>query len=455
MGETATKNGKILTAAYYTLGCKLNFAETSTIGDSLRKVGIADAPVGTAPDVCVINTCSVTEMADKKARNLIRRVVKDFPGAVIVVTGCYAQLKPMEVASIEGVDLIFGSNEKPKIAAHLQRFFSDHPAASAASGRKAEGPAIETSDLKGSAEFTPSCSRGDRTRFFLKVQDGCDYFCTYCTIPFARGRSRSGRIDQIVAQAREAAADGGKEIVLTGVNIGDFGKNTGESFFSLLRRLDETPGIRRIRISSIEPNLLTDEIIGWIATESKLFMPHFHIPLQSGSDAVLKLMNRRYDTALFAEKIRRIKEAIPDAFIGVDVIAGARGETQAEWEASRRFIESLPVSRLHVFPYSERPGTAALLLADPVEKAERNRRTAELIAISDGKLADYMRSNAGQRRDVLWEQPVRGTSLMSGLTDNYIRVVAPLREELLNEISTVEIGDIDPKRSETMTAAHI
>ena len=300
------------TAVYYTLGCKLNFSETSTIGKVLREAGVRTVRKGEKADICVVNTCSVTEVADKKCRQAIHRLVKQHPGAFVVVTGCYAQLKPDAVAKIEGVDVVLGAEQKKDLLQYLGDL------------RKHESGEAHTSALKDNRSFAPSCSRGDRTRFFLKVQDGCDYYCSYCTIPFARGRSRNGSIASLVEQARQAAAEGGKEIVLTGVNIGDFGKSTGETFFDLVKALDDVECIERYRISSIEPNLLTDEIIEFVS-RSKRFMPHFHIPLQSGSDEVLKLMRRRYDTALFASKVKRIKEVMPDAFIGVDVIVGTRG----------------------------------------------------------------------------------------------------------------------------------
>lgn len=442
MGTFLFNGKKNLKAAYFTLGCKLNFAETSTIGRHLKESGIQDAGEGETPDVCVINTCSVTETSDKKARNLIRKVIRNYPDAFIVVTGCYAQLKPQEIASIKGVDLILGSKEKLAVTQYLGNM------------EKYKETRIEVGEISSSAAFSPSCSRGDRTRFFLKVQDGCDYFCTYCTIPYARGRSRSGLIADLVAQANKAAAEGGREIVITGVNIGDFGKNSEETFFGLIKALDQVEGISRFRISSIEPNLLTDEIIEWVARESRAFMPHFHIPLQSGSDSVLKKMNRRYDTSLFEHRINKIRQVIPDAFIGVDVIAGARGETPEEWNKSIKFIESLDITRLHVFPYSERPGTAALLLGDIVGKEERNVRTARLIEVSDRKLRDFMHSNIGRRRPVLWEQSVKG-GLMSGLTDNYIRVVAPCDESLINNISNVRLIDIDSTGIETMKAVSV
>jgi threonylcarbamoyladenosine tRNA methylthiotransferase MtaB len=329
-------------AVYYTLGCKLNFSETSTIGKILREAGVRTARKGEKADICVVNTCSVTEMADKKCRQVIHKLVKENPGAFVVVTGCYAQLKPDNVAKIEGVDLVLGAEQKADIMQYLGDL------------KKNESGEAHTSVLKDIRSFAPSCSRGDRTRYFLKVQDGCDYYCTYCTIPFARGRSRNGTIESLVKQAAQAAAEGGKEIVLTGVNIGDFGKTTGENFFELVKALDEVEGIERYRISSIEPNLLTDEIIEFVS-RSKRFMPHFHIPLQSGSDEVLKLMHRKYDTALFASKVKKIKELMPHAFIGVDVIVGTRGETDACFEQAYAFIKSLDVSQLHVFSYSERP----------------------------------------------------------------------------------------------------
>lgn len=440
MGTFLIDSGRGLKAAYFTLGCKLNYAETSAIGRQLKEAGISDACNGDVPDMCVVNTCSVTETADKKARSLIRKVVRRYPEAFVVVTGCYAQLKPREVAGIEGVDLVLGSKEKLHILDYLVDL-------------QKEGSAkVATGDISSTAEFSPSCSRGDRTRFFLKVQDGCDYFCSYCTIPYARGRSRSGKIADLVRQAEEAAAEGGREIVLTGVNIGDFGKNTGETFEELVKALDKVEGIERFRISSIEPNLITDGIIEWVAKESRAFMPHFHIPLQSGSDVVLRKMNRRYDTALFSEKIDKIKNLIPDAFIGVDVIAGARGETPQEWEKAYNFIEGLPVSRLHVFPYSERPGTAALHIDEIVSQQEKNRRAAELIALSDRKMKSFMEENIGRERPVLWEHKVKGTDLITGLTDNYLRVVAPGSAHLINTITRVNLTSIDPNRPETLSA---
>ncbi|MDE6006770.1 MAG: tRNA (N(6)-L-threonylcarbamoyladenosine(37)-C(2))-methylthiotransferase MtaB [Muribaculaceae bacterium] len=418
-----------LKAAYHTLGCKLNFSETSTIGRMLADRGIIRASDGEAPDIVVVNTCSVTEMADKKGRHLIRRLAKQWPDATIVVTGCYAQLKPEQVASLPGVAVVLGSDEKLRIAQYLDRWL------------ETRAPQLAVTPPADMTAFMPSCERGDRTRYFLKVQDGCDYFCTYCTIPYARGRSRSGRIDDIVGIARKAAGEGAREMVITGVNIGDFGRNTGESFFDLLRALDDVEGIARYRISSIEPNLLTEEIIEWIARDARAFMPHFHIPLQAGSDRVLRLMNRRYDTALFASRINTVRELIPHAFIGVDVIAGARGETPDEWERGFRFIESLPITRLHCFPYSERPGTAALHLADPVDQEEKHRRVAMLMKLSEEKLRRFVADNLGRRASVLWEAPRPGARMMHGFTDNYIRVDAPFDSALVNTLSEIILSD--------------
>lgn len=415
------------TAVYYTLGCKLNFSETSTIGRTLREAGVRTARKGEKADICVVNTCSVTEVADKKCRQAIHRLVKQHPGAFVVVTGCYAQLKPDTVAHIEGVDLVLGAEQKKDILQYLGDL------------RKHESGEAFTSALKDIRSFAPSCSRGDRTRFFLKVQDGCDYYCSYCTIPFARGRSRNGSIASLVEQARQAAAEGGKEIVLTGVNIGDFGKSTGETFFDLVKALDEVEGIERYRISSIEPNLLTDEIIDFVS-RSKRFMPHFHIPLQSGSDAVLKLMRRRYDTALFAAKVHKIKEVMPDAFIGVDVIVGTRGETEDYFEEAYRFIESLDVTQLHVFSYSERPGTQALKIDHVVAPEEKHRRSQRLLELSDRKTKAFYEKHIGQCLPVLLEKSKPGTP-MHGFTPNYIRVEVPHNDALDNCVVTLRLKE--------------
>lgn len=418
------------TAAYYTLGCKLNFAETSTIGKTLEAHGIRKARPGEKADICVINTCSVTELADKKCRQTIRRIARQHPQAFIVVTGCYAQLKPDEIAHIPDVDLILGAEQKLDILQYLGDLH-----------KRQEVGEVITTPTRDIRKFSPSCSRGDRTRYFLKVQDGCDYFCTYCTIPFARGRSRSGTIEQLTAQAREVAAAGGKEIVITGVNIGDFGKQTGETFLDLIRSLDQVEGIAHYRISSIEPNLLTDEIIAFVA-QSQRFAPHFHIPLQSGSDTVLKLMHRHYDTALFAHKIETIRRLIPDAFIGVDLITGVRGETEELFEESRRFVEGLDISQLHVFTYSERPGTQALKIEPVVPIPERHERCRRMLEISERKLHDFYTRFQSTTRPVLFEQPRKGAP-MHGFTDNYIRVEMPYRKEWVNTCRPVRLGDFN------------
>lgn len=416
-------------AVYYTLGCKLNFSETSSIGKMLKDVGVRTVRKGEKADICVINTCSVTEIADKKCRQAIHRLTKQHPGAFVVVTGCYAQLKPEQVSNIEGVDLVLGAEQKGELINYLGSL-----------EKHEHGEAITTA-TKDIRSFAPSCSRGDRTRYFLKVQDGCDYFCSYCTIPFARGRSRNGKIEDLVAQARQAAAEGGKEIVLTGVNIGDFGKTTGETFFDLVKALDQVEGIERFRISSIEPNLLTDEIIEYVA-HSRAFMPHFHIPLQSGCDEVLKLMRRRYDTALFASKIRKIKELMPDAFIGVDVIVGTRGETPEYFEKAYEFIRGLDVTQLHVFSYSERPGTQALKIDYVVPAEEKHQRSQRLLALSDEKTKAFYARHIGQEANVLMEKSKAGMP-MHGFTENYIRVELEHDDSLDNHLIQVRMGEFN------------
>ena len=402
-------------AVYYTLGCKLNFAETSTIGKTLKEAGVRTARKGEQADICVINTCSVTEMADKKCRQAIHRLAKAHPGAFIVVTGCYAQLKPGQVADIEGVDLVLGAEQKGDLMKYLGNL-----------EKHEHGEAITTA-TKDIRTFVPSCSRGDRTRYFLKVQDGCDYFCSYCTIPFARGRSRNGKIADLVEQARQVAAEGGKEIVLTGVNIGDFGKTTGESFFDLVKALDEVEGIERYRISSIEPNLLTDEIIEYVARSR---------------DEVLKLMRRRYDTALFAHKIQKIKSLMPDAFIGVDVIVGTRGETPEYFEQAYEFIRSLDVTQLHVFSYSERPGTQALKIDYVVSPEDKHQRSQRLLALSDEKTRAFYARHIGQEATVLMEHSKTGAP-MHGFTSNYIRVELNHNDDLDNHLIHVRLGDFN------------
>ena len=431
-------------AAYYTLGCKLNFSETSTFGQMLAEMGVTPAAEGEKADLCLINTCSVTEVADHKCRQAINRMVRNNKGAFVVVTGCYAQLESEAVSRIEGVDLVLGSNEK----AQLLQFLSD--AWTEKESRQEGGETVDalheyhsvhTSKIK---SFAPSCSRGNRTRYFLKVQDGCDYFCTYCTIPYARGLSRNPTVASLVEQAEKAAAEGGKEIVITGVNIGDFGKTTGEKFIDLVRALDRVEGIERYRISSMEPDLLSDELIEFCA-HSRAFMPHFHVPLQSGSDEVLKLMHRRYDKALFAHKVNLIKEKMPDAFIGVDVMVGCRGETPECFEECYEFLKSLPVTQLHVFPYSERPGTAALKIPYVVEEKEKKLRSKRLLELSDQKTQEFYAQYIGTEAEVLFEKAPRGKA-MHGFTKNYIRVElspALAKEEYDNQLIKVRLGDFN------------
>ncbi len=409
------EDNKSRKAAYFTLGCKLNFAETSSIGQELKAAGIRTVLPGEIADVCVINTCSVTEVADQKCRQAIHRLVRNHPGALVVVTGCYAQLNPQQVGHIEGVHLVLGTEQKGRVAEYILDYLERMPEERCLLPLRSE--VVRTADIR---TFVPSCSCGDRTRYFLKVQDGCDYYCTYCTIPKARGRSRNGSVASLVEQARGVAAQGGHEIVITGVNIGDFGKTTGERFVDLLRALDAVEGIDRYRISSIEPDLLTDEVIAFCA-HSRAFMPHFHIPLQCGSDEVLRLMHRHYDTALFEEKITRIRSLMPDAFIGVDVIVGSRGETEELFRQSLSFMQRMPVSQYHVFSYSERPGTMALKIPHTVSPQEKHARSQMVIALSDRLLSSFYERFVGQVRPVLIEHS-RRKDRVHGFTDNYIRV---------------------------------
>lgn len=430
MIDTSILQGK--TAAYYTLGCKLNFAETSALALQLERYGVHRAEEGQQADLCVVNTCTVTEVADHKGRQIIHRMVREHPHALIVVTGCYAQLKPDVIARMKGVDLVVGAEQKQQLVPLIMQRMSDQSDAATAS-------AVSSS----SSDFFPSCARGDRTRWWLKVQDGCNYFCTYCTIPLARGRSRNASIAQLVEQAREVAMqdpDRAKEIVLTGVNIGDFGRSTGEHFLDLLQALDGVDGIDRYRISSLEPDLLHDDIIDFVA-HSRAFMPHFHVPLQSGSDEVLKLMHRRYDTNLFREKIQRIKTLMPDAFIGVDVMVGTRGERPELFEETYRFLDSLPVSQLHVFPYSERPGTQALRIPYTVDSQEKHERAQRLINLSERKHRAFYQQFVGTERPVLFEHPTHGTA-MHGFTDNYVRVQISHSPDLDGQIRSVRLGSL-------------
>ena len=432
MIDSSAFQGK--TAAYYTLGCKLNFSETSTFGKLLQELGVRAAEKGEKADICLINTCSVTEVADHKCRQAIHRMVRQHPGAFVVVTGCYAQLEAEKVAKIDGVDLVLGSDEKANLVQFLSEAWTNRI--------EPETPYYykKTKDIK---SFAPSCSRGNRTRYFLKVQDGCDYFCTYCTIPYARGFSRNPTIASLVAQAEEAAQEGGKEIVLTGVNIGDFGKTTGEQFIDLVEALDRVEGISRYRISSLEPDLLSDELITFCA-DSRAFMPHFHIPLQSGSDTVLKLMHRHYDAQLFADKIHRIKALMPDAFIGVDVMVGCRGETPECFEETFDFLNGLDVTQLHVFPYSERPGTSALNIPYVVSDKDKKLRSKRLLDLSDQKTEAFYRRHIGQEAEVLFEKAPRGRA-MHGFTRNYIRVELSAKDAdpaLDNQLVKVRLGEL-------------
>ena len=423
--------------AFYTLGCKLNFAETSSIGKSLKNIGVEKAGENETADICIINTCSVTEVADQKGRHAINKLVRENPGAFIVVIGCYAQLKPEQVAAIKGVDLVLGAEQKGQIIEYMSEAMVQRMQNGEGDSHLHEFHQVATKDIK---SFAPSCSCGDRTRYFLKVQDGCNYYCTYCTIPIARGNSRNGSIASLVKQAEEVVQEGGKEIVLTGVNIGDFGHSTNEKFADLVKALDKVEGIERYRISSIEPNLITNEIVDYCA-ESKAFMPHFHIPLQSGSNSVLKLMHRRYTTEFFAEKINYIRQKMPDVFFGVDVIVGTRGETDEYFEEAYRFIESLPISQLHVFSYSERPGTQALKIDYVVSPEVKHERSQRLLALSDRKLHDFYKRFIGTIRPVLLEKPKTGMPI-HGFTDNYIKVeIEPTDEnmKLINTIVNIEL----------------
>ena len=438
MIDTSAFQGK--KARFYTLGCKLNFSETSTFAKLLGEMGVVEAEDGEKADICLVNTCSVTEMADHKCRQTIHRLVRENPGAFMVVTGCYAQLDSEKVSKMDGVDLVLGSNEKADLLQYLNDAWA-LPADAADDGHRHIFHNVKTKDIK---TFQPSCSRGNRTRYFLKVQDGCNYYCTYCTIPFARSNSRNPSIASLVAQAEQAAREGGKEIVLTGVNIGDFGQTTGEKFIDLVKALDGVEGIQRFRISSIEPDLISDELIEYCAA-SRAFMPHFHIPLQSGSDEVLKLMHRRYSRDLFAHKIGLIKQLMPDAFIGVDVMVGCRGETPECFDDSYAFLDSLPVTQLHVFPYSERRGTAALRINYVVADNVKKERVHKLLKLSDEKTLDFYARHIGKEAEVLFEKSAHGKA-MHGFTRNYIRVELPPSDDndrLDNEIVKVRLGELN------------
>lgn len=423
------------TAAFHTLGCKLNFSETSTLARSLEEAGYARVKVEERPDVFVLNTCSVTENADKECRQWVRRFQRINPEAFIAVVGCYAQLKPQEIASIPGVNLVLGANEKFDLAAHIDRL-----AIPGEAGHRERSEAI-FSPIKDARTFIPSFNSGDRTRTFLKVQDGCDYFCSFCTIPLARGRSRSGTIAETVTIARDIARSGVKEIVLTGVNTGDFGRAHGEDFLGLIKALDEVEGIARFRISSIEPNLCSDAVIDFVAA-SRRFMPHFHMPLQSGSDAILERMRRRYNTALYADRVARIKSLLPHACIGADVITGTPGETEEEFLKTHAFLRSIAVDYLHVFTYSERANTTAVRMDDSVPMDVRRERTKQLRILSSKlQRAQYERQLGTLRNVLLESEDVDGRML--GYTDNYVRVSLPFDATLVNSIMPVQLTRIN------------
>ncbi len=415
-----------------TLGCKLNFSETATLGALLGQRGYEPAAEGDVPDVCLVNTCSVTQLADKKCRQRIRSLVKAYPNALMIVTGCYAQLKSQEVAAIPGVDIVLGSEQKLHLLDYVDEWMASRRALEAVTPHAAI------------REFSPSCERGDRTRYWLKVQDGCNYYCSYCTIPMARGRSRSGSIASLVSQVqREVVANGGREVVIAGVNIGDFGNGTGERFIDLIKAFDQIEGIERYRISSIEPDLLTDEIIEFCA-QSRAFMPHFHIPLQSGSNEVLKLMRRHYQRDVFAHNVERIRQLMPHSFIGVDVMVGTRGETPERFADSLEFIRSLDVQHLHTFPYSERPGTQALSIPYIVDPATKQERVAAMMQLSQEKEREFVGRYLGTVRPVLVEQP-HGGDLVHGFTDNYIKVNLPAAT-----VPPQLVGQVVPVRLDTL-----
>lgn len=425
--------------AFVTLGCKLNFAETSHLGRAMLERGMRMVAPGEEADYCLVNTCSVTELADKKSRQMIRKIGREHPHAKIIVTGCYAQLQPEVVAQLEGVDLVLGAHEKGQLIHYLEHL----------EGLKHQDHAhILHTPVEDIHQFSHSVSSEGRTRHFLKVQDGCDYHCSYCTIPKARGRSRNGKISDLVTEAEKVVEEGGREIVLTGVNVGDFGKSTGETFMELLEALDCVQGIERFRISSIEPNLITDEIIEFVA-QSQRFSPHFHIPLQSGSDEVLRLMRRRYRREVFAHKVELIKKIMPDAFIGVDVIVGTRGEKPEYFEDSYHFLEDLPVTKLHVFSYSERPGTDALEIEYVVEPREKHRRSQRLIELSERKHLEFNKGQMGHERRLLIEHGERG-EWMYGFTENYVRVRVPYNEALLGEVCRVRLSQMAEDEAEVV-----
>ena len=417
------------TAAFYTLGCKLNFSETSTIARNLEENGFAKVPFENKADVYVINTCSVTDQADKKCRNIVRKALSFNPEGFIIVIGCYAQLKPEEISNIEGVDLVLGANEKFNIIHYLTDI------------SKKKKTVIMNAPIKETKTFVPGFSSGDRTRSFLKVQDGCNYFCSFCTIPLARGKSRSGTIKATIVKAKELADTGVKEVVLTGVNIGDFGYGTDENFYGLIKELDKIEGIERFRISSIEPDLLTPEIIDFVS-KSKKFVPHFHIPLQSGSDVLLKKMRRRYDTNLYRERVELIKKHMPEACIGVDVIIGFPGETEVEFNKTVNFINELPVSYLHVFTYSERNNTTAVRMDEIIPMNMRRERSKQLRILSEKKKRAFYATQVNKNEQVVFEK-YEDNGHMFGFTSNYIKVKVPFNPLIVNDTAFVKMTAIN------------
>lgn len=417
--------------AFYTLGCKLNFSETSTLARLFEEGGYAKVDFEENPDVFIINTCSVTENADKKCKQLVKRAQKINSEALIAIVGCYAQLKPEEIGKIPGVDIVLGANEKFNVLDHLDKLET-----------KPGKSIIKYDSIKKTTEFIPSFSYGDRTRSFLKVQDGCDYFCTFCTIPLARGKSRNATIEQTVNEAKKIAATDVKEIVLTGVNIGDFGQDGSENFHELVLALDEVEGIERFRISSIEPNLLSNEIIDFCLNKSKRFVPHFHIPLQSGSNAMLKAMRRKYERELYAERVETIKRKNPDCCIGVDVIAGFPGETDEEFSKTVEFLKDLDISYLHVFTYSERANTTAIKMGDSVPMDIRRERSKILHLLSDRKKRHFYEQNRGQIRTALIESE-QDEGWMYGFTDNYVKVRIPFDLSLANKLVEVKLTKVN------------
>nr|WP_321358014.1 tRNA (N(6)-L-threonylcarbamoyladenosine(37)-C(2))-methylthiotransferase MtaB [uncultured Draconibacterium sp.] len=420
-------------AAFYTLGCKLNFSETSTIAGSFKEVGFDRVEFDEKADVYVINTCSVTNQGDKASRNIVRKAVKQNPDAMVIVVGCYSQLKPDEVGHIEGVDMVLGTQEK----FHIPHYLGDL--------QKRETTEIKTTRLANIKNYHKAFSWGDRTRSFLKVQDGCDYYCSFCTIPYARGRSRNDNIVNTVKEAQKSVQKGYKEIILTGVNIGDFGKSTGENFLDLLKALEQVDGLERLRLGSIEPNLLKNEIIELVSS-SKVIMPHFHLPLQSGSDEILSLMKRKYSTDLYRKRVERIREIVPHAFIGVDVIAGTNGETEKYFQESFDFLNSLEISQLHAFTYSERSGTQALKIPWKVDVEERKNRTQKYINLSEKKLRAFYEKHIESEQTALFEAQ-KSQDNMHGFTENYIKVEVPYQKELVNKLGSVKLKSILPNGS--------